>query len=153
MYGGVGTLLLGSFAPPAAKLCGVTCDWSLELLERMITWGRDLPASHFWLASPPGWWIALFYSALGLAAAIPAVRSSRRTLIAISAVWIFGAILFSGIGRYALPRMRERSLACHFVAVGHGVSVLVELPDGHNLLYDAGRLGSPLTGVRPVASV
>ena len=29
----------------------------------------------------------------------------------------------------------------------------VELPDGRNLLYDSGRLGSPLAGVRPVSSV
>jgi competence protein ComEC len=44
-------------------------------------------------------------------------------------------------------------LACHFVAVGHGVSVLVELPNGRNLLYDSGHLGSPLPGVRSVSSV
>jgi len=52
-----------------------------------------------------------------------------------------------------LARHGSRPLVCHFVAVGHGVSVLVELPDGRNLLYDSGRLGSPLTGVRPVSSV
>jgi competence protein ComEC len=37
--------------------------------------------------------------------------------------------------------------------VGHGTAILVELPDGRTLLYDAGRLGSPLSGARPIASV
>src|SRR5439155_27116645 len=48
---------------------------------------------------------------------------------------------------------QTRPLTCLFVAVGHGVSVLVELSNGRNLLYDSGRLGSPLAGIRPISSV
>jgi competence protein ComEC len=59
----------------------------------------------------------------------------------------------SGTANSAIARSQPRPLACNFVAVGHGVSVLVELPDGRNLLYDAGRLGSPLAGVRPISAV
>src|SRR5262249_16270058 len=68
-------------------------------------------------------------------------------------MWAAAALLLSGPGREAIARRGERPLVCHFVSVGHGVSVLVELPDGRNLLYDSGRLGSPLAGVRPVSAV
>jgi competence protein ComEC len=44
-------------------------------------------------------------------------------------------------------------LACTFVAVGHGIACLIELPDGRAMLYDAGKLGSPMGAVRPVSSV
>ena len=72
----------------------------------------------------------------------------------IAAAWIAGAVAAVRRRRQAADRQSQpRPLACNFVAVGHGVSVLVELPDGRNLLYDAGRLGSPLAGVRPVSSV
>jgi competence protein ComEC len=47
----------------------------------------------------------------------------------------------------------ESKLSCTFVAVGHGIACLIELPDGRAILYDAGKLGSPLGAVRPVSSV
>ena len=30
---------------------------------------------------------------------------------------------------------------------------MIELPNGQTMLYDAGRLGSPLAGIRPISSV
>jgi len=47
----------------------------------------------------------------------------------------------------------EPKLTCTFVAVGHGIACLIELPDGKSILYDAGRLGSPMGAVRPVSDV
>ena len=153
MYSGMGTLLFGSLAPLAGRLCGLTCDGCLDLLERLITWGRDWPGGYWWLATPPAWWVALFYEALGVVVAFPRLRPPWYWLAALGAVWTIGALLLSGSGAARFTSSQPRPLTCHFVAVGHGVSVLVELPNGYNLLYDSGRLGSPLTGVRPVASV
>ncbi|HEY1068811.1 MAG TPA: MBL fold metallo-hydrolase, partial [Pirellulales bacterium] len=48
------------------------------------------------------------------------------------------------------PRPDER-LTCTFLNVGHGLAVIVELPDGRALLYDAGRLGSPDQAARAVS--
>ena len=82
MYSGLGTLLLGSLAPVWPAGCAaLTCDGALDLLERLIVWGRDWPASYFWLAAPPGWWIGLFYVALGLFVCFPALRPPRHWLI------------------------------------------------------------------------
>ena len=47
----------------------------------------------------------------------------------------------------------QQPLRCSFVAVGHGTSVLLELPDGRTILYDAGRMGSPQAAVLPISSV
>jgi len=117
----------------------------------MIEWGRDWPGSYFWLAAPPGWWVAVFYVVFGAAVVFPRLRPRRSWAVALIVGWLAMALIISGGGQ--LFGGRKGRLVCHFVAVGHGVGVLVELPDGHNLLYDSGRLGSPLAGVRPISSV
>ncbi len=153
MFAGLGTLLAGAIVRPVARLCGWLCDRSFGLLERLIDGGRDWPGSHFWLPAPPSWWVAIFYLGFVAAVAFPALRPSRRWTMGLILVWIAGALGLSQGNFSAATWWRERLLVCHFVAVGHGVGVLVELPDGHNLLYDSGRLGSPLAGARPISSV
>ena len=85
--------------------------------------------------------------------AFPRLRPSRGRARTGHVLGSDGAIAF-GFWKCCLAIIiNTRPLVCHFVSVGHGVAVLAELPDGNNLLYDSGRLGSPLTGVRPVSSV
>jgi competence protein ComEC len=152
MYSGLGTLVFGGFLPLAGRMFGHACDRSLELLESIIAAGSQWPGNHFWYAAPPGWWIGLFYAVLAIVVAFPALRPRRHWLLIGATAWIAGSLLMSS--RVVADTLRrERPLVCHFVAVGHGVSVLVELPDGKTLLYDSGRLGSPMTGVRSIASV
>ena len=50
-------------------------------------------------------------------------------------------------------RNQPRPLVANFVSVGHGIGIVLELPDGKTILYDAGKLGSPLGATRPVSSV
>lgn len=151
MYAGMGTLVLGSLWPLAGRLCGLACDWALSLMEQLITSGRDWPGSYTWLAAPPVWWIAIFYMTVGFFTAFPPVRPSRRWLGALLALWLAAAFLLSSSNGTAF--VKQRPLVCHFVSVGHGICTLVELPSGRKLLYDAGRTGSPLTGVRPISAV
>jgi competence protein ComEC len=152
MYCGLGTLVFGSIAPMLARVFGRACDESFALLEKLIAWGEGLAGGHFWLPAPPAWWVAVFY--IGLAVAVLASRRlARRWTICLAAIWLAGALLLAQDASVWLPRRGPRPLVCHFVAVGHGISVLVELPDGRNLLYDSGRLGSPLAGVRPISAV
>jgi competence protein ComEC len=153
MWSGMLTLAAAPVSSLLARLAGMTCDGSLQLVEGLIDWGRGLPGAYTWWPAPPGWWIAAFYVSLGAAAAFPALRPRRHWVIALATAWIAGAVLLSGSGLQSIARSDPRPLACSFVAVGHGVSVLIELPDGRNMLYDAGRLGSPLAGVRPASAV
>ena len=83
--------------------------------------------------------------------ALPRLRTSRLASVALLAAWIAIGLFTSSGAAARLPR--EGRLDCTFVAVGHGTAVIVELPDGRNLLYDAGRIGTPLAGARSVAGV
>jgi competence protein ComEC len=153
MYSGLATLAFGSLTPMIGQVCGYVCERSFACSEWMIESGRTWPGSYFWLPAPPGWWIALFYGGLGIAITLPPLRPRKHWLIALTLFWCAGA-LFLSQNTFArlLPRTNP-PLVCHFVSVGHGLSVLVELPNGQALLYDAGRLGSPLAGVRPISAV
>jgi competence protein ComEC len=153
MYAGMATLLIGSITSPLARLCGRLCENSFGCLEWLIDAGRDWPGSHYWLPAPPSWWVAIFYIACGLTVAFPALRASRRWTVALLLGWTAVGLTLSGVSFSASNPWVERRLICNFVAVGHGVGVLVELPNGRKLLYDSGRLGSPLAGVRPISSV
>jgi competence protein ComEC len=44
-------------------------------------------------------------------------------------------------------------LAVSFIALGHGSSVLIELPRGESILYDAGRMGPPMSALQPISAV
>lgn len=47
----------------------------------------------------------------------------------------------------------EKDFRATFIDVGHGTSVMLELPGGEILLYDAGHLGSPDRSHQEIASV
>jgi competence protein ComEC len=123
------------------------------MTESCIDLSRDLPASHWWLPAPPWWWIGAFYAVLGVLTAFPALRPRWYWSAALVSFWTAGALLLS---QPALPHsldLQAKPLTSHFVSVGHGVGIVVELPDGRAILYDAGKLGSPLGAARPVSSV
>jgi competence protein ComEC len=48
-------------------------------------------------------------------------------------------------------RFPEDELRCTFLAVGHGGCTVVETPEGHTLLYDAGAMSGPDVAVRRIA--
>ncbi len=53
-----------------------------------------------------------------------------------------------------LPRGSGRdsdTLEGELLAIGHGLAVVLQLPDGHAILYDCGRMGDPHVGRRIIA--
>jgi competence protein ComEC len=64
-----------------------------------------------------------------------------------------GLVVWSAAGLATLPGPdRERTAArCTFLSLGHGGCTFCEFPDGSNLMYDAGSLGSPDFAARTVA--
>lgn len=152
MLAGFGVLAFGWLFPPLASLCGWMCDGSLAAIEWTIGLGRESWFSHYWLAAPPGWWIAVFYMGLLTACTIPAMRSRRLIVGSLALMWFGVAMVLAG--RPFDPAVPDgKGMACTFVSVGHGTSVLIETASGRTLLYDAGHLGSPMGAVRPVSDV
>jgi competence protein ComEC len=150
LYAGFATLVFAPLMPLAAAWAGWTCGECLWAIERLLRWGEAIPWGHFWLPGPPRWAVIVFYAAVGGA-----------TLAFTALNWqspfrrVFGWSLMTvaALGVTFVPRaVRDDALRVTFVAVGHGTSVLVEWPDGRNLLYDAGRLGWPAAGSRAIAS-
>jgi competence protein ComEC len=137
-------LSVGWLIPPVAVACGAVCAKCLLLAERSVEAVQSLPYSHVASGGPRVWWLLVFYAAVGLAAAIPALRP-RRSLAAASLI-AWSAI---GYGSYGAWRLPSGELRCTVLSVGHGTSVVLELPGGQTLLYDAGSLGTPeqATGV------
>jgi competence protein ComEC len=137
--------MVGPIAPPLAHVLGDVCNWNLHFLEWCVTKAQEIPGGHFWAPGPADWWLCGFYGALGLLAAFPRLRPARRRCVALLALWI--AI---GFGASLWPRGGDR-LDCTFLSMGHGCAVLLELPSGQTMLYDAGQMGEPRAAARAIA--
>jgi competence protein ComEC len=143
---GFGVLAFGWLIPPLARLCGTVSSEMLRVLDSSIATARELPMSHFWLPGPANWWLAGFYGGLAVLAAFPAIRPPRRWCLALLGTW-------TAIG-FAVPLVENRraDLQCTFLSVGHGAAVVVQLPSGQTMLFDAGQFSLPEFGARTVAS-
>ncbi len=138
-------VLLVSGVPGLGAMLGLCCDLSLAAMEMVVNTARHVPYSHFWLPGPPDWWLAGFYGGLGLLAVFPALRPPRRWCLGLLAGWISAGMLTSGSSRH------EGQLHAGFLSVKHGCAVVLELPNGQTLLYDAGQLGSPAAAGRSIS--
>ncbi len=142
---GFGVLALGAVCSPLGHLCGWFCGWNFRILEDGVNWAQALPGSHFWVPGPSEWWLWGFYGGLGLFLALPGLCPTRRWCVVLAAAWI-------GLGFVAArwPCQQDR-LDCTVLSMGHGAAVLLELPSGETMLYDAGQFGAPPVGVRTIS--
>lgn len=151
LYAGFAVLVVGWAVPPMGDACGRLCDLSFASIEWFIQVAKLTPANHVWLPAPAWWWTFCCYAALGIAAAFPERLPPRRWCAAILLAWgALGLATSSRIAEHVTGQ--DDRFACTFVSVGHGTSAVIELPGGQTLLYDAGRMGSPLAGTRAVAA-
>ncbi len=148
LVGSFATLVLSPISGLLARAAGMVAGGALGLLQWIVEGLQGVPASHFYVPGPAPWWLAGFYGGLLVLAAVPRLRPPRRWCAALAAAWIAAGLLLP-LGSPG----RERPLRCTFVALGHGLSVLVELPDGRALLYDAGRMGPPGPAAQSISAV
>ena len=128
--------------PPLAGLAAICCNLNLWLLEKSIAFATAVPGSHFWVSGPGNWWLIGFYGGLAVWAVFPKIRASRRCCLALLVGWT--ALGFTA----SFTRHDSNRLHCTFLSVGHGSAVVLELPSGKTLLYDAGQFGSPTRAAR-----
>ncbi|PQO42959.1 ComEC/Rec2 family competence protein [Blastopirellula marina] len=148
---GLAVTVLSPISSWAAYPAALLCDGSLQWLTRGVASADGLPGGSFWVSGPSLWWTGGWY-ALFVVTAI-ATRHCGWSLFrggAILGVWC-SVGLFASLSPFAAAPGEE--LRCTFISVGHGTSVLVEFPDGSNLLYDCGRLGSPRRATESVSAV
>jgi competence protein ComEC len=145
MWSGFG-MLFGALVPVIGVLCGKVCNWSLAGLDATVHWAESAPSGHAWLPGPAWWWVVVFYVGL-IAAMVWGQRVHKRWQLAALSAWIL-----IGLAPFVIRSHTRNDLECSFVAVGHGECVLIEAPDGENLLYDAGAIGSPEFAVQSISS-
>lgn len=120
--------------------------WLLRLNMGIVRWGATIPGGHAFVASPPWHWVLGYYGLLALA--LLAIRADwrwRRWPVASLAAWsLLGIVAVLGTSRPDVPE-------AEFLAVDHGLSILVRSPGGQTLLYDCGRMRDPHIGRRVIA--
>ena len=144
MWSGIATIAAGSINETLAAPFSQSLSRSIDLAMWSLARSASIYGSHAWLPSPPWWWVSVFYVAIVLFAILPALRPRRFTLLSLVVVW-FAISLW-------LPNLsRTDKLRVSFLSVGHGLSVLVEAPNGKTVLYDCGSLSPPRSNARAIS--
>ncbi|MSR56923.1 MAG: ComEC family competence protein [Planctomycetaceae bacterium] len=134
LWSGYALLIVGLLVPVAGIPFAFVFDAGLRLLVWLVEESAALEWGHMYLPGPGGAWLAGYYGCLvGVACGVRGDLFRRwgwKSLL----TWVVAGLAW---GLY--PR-DSGELRCTFLAVGHGLAVLVELPGGRTLLYDAGQL-------------
>ena len=133
---GFAFLMFAGWCYPLAWLFGSLTRGSLLGCEWLVSLGQRLPGAYCFVADIPTWWLWTFYVGLLVGLTLPLVWEHGRWALSIACAWLLLAVLMQ-----AMPH-RPGEFRCTFVAVGHGGCTVLELPDGHVAVYDAGTLGS-----------
>jgi len=152
LFTGFGVLLFGWLIPPLAAVFGHVCDGSLWLLQWCVDATHGMDRSHFFTPGPVLWWVLGFYAALAFFVAGRRWRPPLRWCAAGLAAWLAVGAAVPMIRPYLAGSGSEERVDCTFLSVGHGTSVVLELPGGRTMLYDAGRLGSPQSASRSICA-
>jgi len=146
LIAGLGICTIGWVLPPVASLLGEVCAWCLGATETIVRLAEQTSFSHFYVPGPTVWWLLVFYGVMMLVTMVPRLQIGWKPLASLAILWV--AVGFAA----AATRNQEDQLRCTFLAMGHGTCVVLELPGGQTLLYDAGSLGSPEGASQTIAS-
>ena len=117
-------------SPPSSGWCGLV---------------EHVPYGHSWVPGPAEWWLIGLYAGLAVFAAFPRLRPPLRWRLALLGAWTAAGVI---IPWWTTDR---HGLRCTFLSVGHGEAIVLELPDGRTVLYDAGRMSAPTSCCRIVS--
>jgi competence protein ComEC len=134
LWSGYALLLTGLLLPALAGPFALAFDAGLRLMLWLIERSAAIKGGHLYLAGPSDGWLAGFYVCLAAVAFGLSVGRLRWWGWRLMLIWIV-----AGLGISLWPRSAGE-LRCTFLSVGHGLAVLVELPGGRTLVYDAGQM-------------
>ncbi len=146
LVSGMAICYVGWLLPPLAWCLGELCSFGLWATKSIVAFTHELEAGSFYLAGPPEWWLVAFYLGLLIVALRSWSHFSWNRYLSVAALWV--AVGFVATG----AKVPDEKLRCTFLAVGHGTCVVLELPGGETMLYDAGSLGSPERASQTIAS-
>ena len=141
-------VILFAWLPPLASCFAFGCERSLAFITACVGWAEGFELAHGWVAGPAFAATCLFYAILIVFGAFR--RFSLRWPI-----WFGGAFAALLVGCVlASPRGRrsQADVECAFLSVGHGVCIVMQLPDDEIWLYDAGSMGATQSALREVSA-
>jgi competence protein ComEC len=130
---------------PLAALFAPLVHGCLAACEMMVEGVDHVPASRWYVADVPDWWLWVFYVGLLAALTQQPLRMRWPRAVAAGLGWLCVGLLAGA------ARLPDGECRCTFLAVGHGGCTVFETPDGRTLLYDAGSLGGPDVTRRVIA--
>jgi competence protein ComEC len=135
LWFGFAAVLIGMISQTLAWPFAFVFGLFLKGLLAAVDLAASIEMGHAYVPEPPGWWLLVFYAIVAFAMLATTLRNRPARLWSCVGVWvIFGLTL--------LPADRkDGSLRCTVLSVGHGLSVVVESPDGRTLVYDVGSRG------------
>lgn len=135
-------ILLGGLLGPIAVVASWIIFPCLWLCGKLVDWALLVPMGYFYLPDLPNWLVPLGYAGVFIWLNWPAI-APKLVWFGISLAWIF---------LFLFPiRIPPRDLCVTFLAVGHGTCVVLEIPDGRVLVYDAGSISGPEVSRRKIA--
>ena len=130
-------LFCGLLLPSCAAIPGAVFDDLLSGLMWVVQTASGSPLGHLDLPGPPTWWLAGWYGTLAIASGLIRLPVVTHTAWRMLVVWAIVGL------SWGLIPPRQTGLRCTFLSVGHGCAIMLDLPDGKTLLYDAGAFGAP----------
>ncbi len=145
LWTGFGLLAVGAWLPGAGTVLGWCCRTCLAFVQWALDAAAGVPGSHFWVPGPSNGWLAGLYGGAALVAAGVGMRLPRRWTLALASAWIAIGLAPGWLGRV------DPTLRATFLAMEHGCAVVLRLPGGSTVLYDAGRLLAPDAALRTLS--
>ncbi len=157
---------LATISPTLAWAATSALSVADVVMIRLVEWMANLPAASPTISPPPWWQVASFY--LFLLAFALTYRSRRTAPTAVGGVdddpsqpdkrsrptvWVLVSlvILVASSIVWHFNGKTGSKLIVTALAVGAGSAVVMELPDGDVILYDAGSLGVAAVGKNVIA--
>ncbi|MGE3803186.1 MAG: ComEC/Rec2 family competence protein [Gemmataceae bacterium] len=137
-------LLSAALALPVVGILAALTGWCLQLCAGLVSLALHLPG-HRYVVGFPDWWLAVFYFGVLAYLFLEPVRRAGRRLAAAGTAWLILALV------WPIAERTPHELRCTFLAVDHGCCIVLETPEGHTLLYDAGSMNGPEVTRRHIA--
>ncbi|MBT4694220.1 MAG: DUF4131 domain-containing protein [Planctomycetaceae bacterium] len=150
------TLLLAFLEPVpfVGTVLGWLCQWSISLLDWIVTTTAQAEIGYWWAAGPTRWWLISFYLMLcGIALWSRMLRLQKIGYALVALFMVLSIGWYPQRVGFTSEGIEHKYLGLHFIAVGHGTSVLLEYPNGEVWLYDAGSLTRSNYAGRLIADV
>lgn len=143
---GYSFLIVGLVSPFLFGWLGTPFDLTLGWFLSAVQSAARLELGHNYVPAPTNWWIWGFYGLTLFFAVVDQWRGRLYWTPRVALTWIVVGLAI------ALRPVESQNLVCTVLSVGHGLSVVVECPNGKMLLYDAGSIAGGSRAARAVES-